>query len=33
MPKIVTYFGEKFFTGNQADIYPEHYKSRNIVKW
>ena len=33
MSKIVTYFGEKFFTGNQADIYAEHYKSRNMVKF
>ena len=30
MPKIATYFGEKFFIGNQADIYAEHYKSRNV---
>lgn len=30
MPKIATYFSEKFFIGNQADIYAEYYKSRNV---
>jgi hypothetical protein len=30
MSKIATYFCEKFFMGNQAEIYAEHYKSRNV---
>jgi hypothetical protein len=31
MSKIATYFGEKNYSGPIADIYAEHWKSRNIM--